>query len=156
MKKKGFLVLLFALVCLLSVGCGKDDEKSSKSSSERTLKCTTNEDSGKMEVSITQNKKSNEFTKGSMSMTMDLSEYGEAAKSMDWESMFCDSMKDEMPSKSCKATVDGNNLSIDIELDMEKYAKKLKEDGDITDVNEKSLDELKESAEKDGATCTLS
>ena len=159
MKKKGFLVLLFALICLVSVGCGKDDDddkKSSKKSNERTLKCTTEEDSGKMIVNISQDKKSYEFTKGSVSMTMDISSYGEAAKGMDWESMFCESFKDEMPSKTCKAAVDGNNLSIDIELDMEKYAKQLKEDGDITDINEKSLDELKESAEKDGATCTLS
>ena len=118
MKKKGFLVLLFALICLVSVGCGKDDDddkKSSKKSNERTLKCTTEEDSGKMIVNITQDKKSYEFTKGSVSMTMDISSYGEAAKGMDWESMFCESFKDEMPSKTCKAAVDGNNLSIDIE-----------------------------------------
>ena len=32
MKKKGFLVLLFALICLVSVGCGKDDDDDKKSS----------------------------------------------------------------------------------------------------------------------------
>jgi len=151
--KKGFLVLLIAVVCLFSVGCGKDDEKSSKSSKNvQTLKCTQDEDGNKMEVSISQNKKTYELTEGKMTMTMDLSDYGEAAASMDWEQYVCT----EESYKDCSAKVDGSTLTVNIELDMTKYAEELKEDGDIKDLNEDTLNELKESAEKDGATCKIS
>lgn len=157
MKKKGFLVLLFALVCLLSVGCGKDDDKkSSKKSGERTLKCTTEEDGQKMVVTISQNKKSYELTSGNVTMTMDLSDYGEAAKGVDWESMFCNSADEEMPHKSCKAEVNDNILNIDLELDMSKYYEKLKEDGEVEELDENTLDEIKKAAEDDDATCSIS
>jgi len=105
-----------------------------------------------MEVSISQNKKTYELTEGKMTMTMDLSDYGEAAASMDWEQYVCT----EESYKDCSAKVDGSTLTVNIELDMTKYAEELKEDGDIKDLNEDTLNELKESAEKDGATCTLS
>ena len=145
LKKRVVLVLLCAFVCLFTVGC-KDKVK--------TLKCTSKEDSGNMVVEIGQNKKTYELTNGSMSMEMDISAYGETAANLDWESMFCG--ENDPIYKECSAKVNDNTLTVKMELNMDEYQKQLKEDGDIKDLDKDTLNELKESAEKDGATCKIS
>ncbi len=148
MKKK-LLFVLVMFVCLILVGCG--DKKDYK-----TLTCSSQEDSGRVEIKINQDKKTYSLTDGSMSMVIDLTGMGTAAKDMDWDAAFCNGSSDEIPTKACKTEVKDNSLTVLYEIDMEKYDDQLKEEAKIEEFNEKSLEDLKTSAEKSGATCTIS
>ena len=110
--KKRILLTLSILVSLVLVGCG--DKKDYK-----TLTCSSQEDSGKVEIKINQDKSSHNLTEGTMSMQIDLTGMGTAAKDMDWDAAFCNGGNDEIPTKSCKTEVKDNSLTILYEIDME-------------------------------------
>ena len=160
MKKKGFLLLLAA--GLLVTGCGKDDEEKKeekKESKVSVLTCTQEEGDEKLEVSIEQDKKTYKFNKATMTMTVDKSLYEDFAKEEDeLKNLICESVKEEGEVvKDCKVSVSGNNITTVIEYDPDSFVKDFLDDNDKeTEFNADTLKTMKESAEKEGASCKLS
>ena len=156
MKKKGFLVLLFALVCLVSVGCGKDKKEDKKADSNvKTLKCTQEEEGQKLEMTIAQDQKSYKLDKANMVMTMPKSMYKEVASSEETlKELICTDENEEY--KDCTVKFVGEDITVTIEYDAEKFGQSLIDQGDIKELDADTLKTLKESAEKDKGTCTIS
>jgi hypothetical protein len=158
LKKKGLLVFLMASVCLVSVGCGKDSEKDSsdkKSKDIKTLSCSQEKDGEKLNVVIEQNKKTYKFEKATMKMTVLKSNYeGFAENDEALKKLICNDEEEEY--KSCEAKFEGDKVIVSIEFDAEKYGNDLVEQKQVSALDEKTFDELKSSAEKDGATCKIS
>ena len=156
MKKKG-LILLFAGVCLLTVGCGKDKEEdeteSKKESNIRTLTCVKEADGEKMTMTIKQDKKTFKFTELSMVMEApetSIKQFG--IKPEEYEEMFC---SDEEYTK-CSVKVKDEKIIIEAAYDPEAYEEELLEDEDNYEkIDGDTLNKLKEETEKEGATCTL-
>ena len=160
MKKKGFLLLLAA--GLLVTGCGKDDEEKKEEKKEAkvsVLTCTQEEGDEKLEVTIEQDKKTYKFNKATMTMTVDKSMYEDFAKEEDaLKSLICDGVKEEGEAvKDCKVSISGNNITTVIEYDPDSFVKDFLDDNDKeTEFNADTLKTMKESAEKEGASCKLS
>lgn len=157
MKKKG-LILLFACVCLLTVGCGKDKDKddakeSKKESAVRTLTCVKEVDGEKLTMTVKQDKKTFKFTELTMVMETpetSLKDYG--ITSDQYEEMFCD---DEEFTR-CSVNVKDGKIIIDAAYDPEDFEEELLEDEDVYEkIDGDTLNTLKEETEKEGATCTL-
>ena len=157
MKKKG-LILLFAGVCLLTVGCGKDDEEKSEkkaSSDVKVLTCTQEEGDQKATITLEQNKKTYEITKAKMSMTVDKSIYdGFVDSDEQLKELVCKDEDEEL--KSCDVKFDGNMMTVNLEYEPKKYGEDLVEDDeDLEKLDADTLTKLKEEAEEEGATCTI-
>ena len=160
MKKKGFLLLLAA--GLLVTGCGKDDEEKEeekKESKVSVLTCTQEEGDEKLEVTIEQDKKTYKFNKATMTMTVDKSMYEDFAKEEDeLKNLICNGVEEEGETvKDCKVSISGNNITTVIEYDPDSFVKDFLDDNDKeTEFNADTLKTMKESAEKEGASCKLS
>lgn len=156
MKKKG-LILLFAGVCLLTVGCGKDKEEekteSKKETTIRTLTCVKEENGEKMTMTIKQDKKTFKFAELTMVMESpeaSLKEFG--IKPEQYEEMFC---TDEEFTE-CSVKVEDEKVILEASYDPEDFEKELLEDEDNYEkIDGDTLSKLKEETEKEGATCTL-
>ena len=151
MKKKGLLVFLLVLVCVLVVGCGKKEENDPNVS---TLKCTQEDGSEKLTMTIKQDKQSFKLVNGTLSMTTDMSGYGDEMDENTLKELICS----EETYKNCSVKKDGSLVTVDVEYDMDKYTKELleDEDSDMSELNADTLKTLKAEAESDGGTCTLS
>ena len=160
MKKKGFLLLLAA--GLLVTGCGKDDEEKKeekKESKVSVLTCTQEAGDEKLEISIEQDKKTYKFNKATMTMTVDKSIYEDFAKEEDaLKNLICESVKEEGEDvKDCKVSISGNNITTVIEYDPDSFVKDFLDDNDKeSEFNADTLKTMKESAEKEGASCKIS
>ncbi len=163
MKKKGLLALLLALVCLLSVACGKDEEKEGKEKKEekvtvKTLECSAKEDDEEMSMTIKQDQKDYKFTEVSMSMTAPKKSYDDLKVSTeDLEKVLCEDDNEEY--KSCKVKVDGDKVVVSMDFDLDKFEKEVveEEDYDVDKIDGNTLSKIKEAVEKqDGYTCKLS
>lgn len=159
MKKKSLLVLLFALVCVLTVGCGKDkDEKESskkESSSVGVLTCSREAGDTKLTTTIKQDKKTYKLTEMTMIMEESTEEFADMNVSeADLEKMICEDENDEY--KSCSVKFEGKKVIANMSFDTEKYEKELiEEEEEIDKLDANTLSKLKVSGEKDGFTCTL-
>ena len=157
--RKYILILLVALLCFVTVGCGSSSSEGGSGSSSKkkgnvsTLTCTIEEeDTGKMEVVISQNKKTYELTEGTMKVSMDVSEYIDDYDytEKDFEEMFCE---DEDVYESCIVKINKGNLTVDMKIDMDAFLEEL-------DADEKpdkdTLNDIKEEMEDGGYTCKIS
>ena len=161
MKKKGLMALLLALVCLLSVACGKDEEskeKKEEKSSIKTLECSAKKDDEEMSMTIKQDQKDYKFTEVSMSMTAPKKSYDDLKVSTeDLEKVLCEDDNEEY--KSCKVKVDGDKVVVSMDFDLDKFEKEVveEEDYDVDKIDGNTLSKIKEAVEKqDGYTCKLS
>ena len=160
MKKKNLLVLLFALVCVLTVGCGKDDgeeKESSKKESSNVAVLTCSREAGdtKLSTTIKQDKKTNKLTEMTMTMEESTEEFADMnASEADLEKMICEDENEEY--KSCSVKFEGKKVIANMSFDMEKYEKEIiEEEEEIDKIDADTLNKLKTSGEKDGFTCTL-
>ena len=154
MKKKGFLALFIAVICLLSVACGKEkkEEKKKEEIGVKTLTCSIDEDDqeAKMVISIDFDKK--EVTKAYLSMIVPKEIYTSFGIADDKiEETLCEEDKDDY--KSCVIDISGNNVKAEIEYDPAKYKEELVEE--YKEINEGILDSLKKQALEEGYTCTI-
>ena len=135
--KKSILFLLLVLLCLVVVGCGKEkeEEKEEKKVSTQTLKCFREEEGTKVTMTVVQDKKSYEFTSVVMDMSSDASMY----KDMEIDN---DKLKDY--------------LTATFEYDLEKFTEQTLKDDNVEKLDENTLSNMKESAEKGGFTCSIS
>ncbi len=155
MKKKELLVLLFALVCLLTVGCGKE-EKKEEIPSPQTLTCVSEEDGNSITISIVQDMKENKFTKVTMNSKIKKSAYKGIAKTdKKLVKKLCVDENEEYV--SCNAKIDGKYALTEIEFKTDKYEKEVIEDKDngLEKIDANTLAKLKEVAEKEGGKCTI-
>jgi len=156
MKKKELLVLLFALVCLLTVGCGKNDKKEEEIPSPQTLTCVNEDDGNKITTTIVQDMKENKFTKVTLSTKIKKSAYKGIAKT-DKKLVKKLCVDEDEEYVSCTAKIDGKYVLTDIEFKTDKYEKDIVEDKDngLEKIDANTLTKLKEVVEKDGSKCTI-
>ena len=160
MKKKGLMALLLALVCLLSVACGKDEEskeKKEEKSSIKTLECSAKEKDAEVTMVIKQDQKTYKFTELTMTMTGPKKAYEDLKVSdADLEKMICEDEDEQY--KSCKVKFEGDKLIATMEFDPDKYEKEVIDDDDydIDKLDENTLKKLKDSAEEEEYTCKIS
>ena len=125
MKKKLILGLLVASAPFMLAGCGdKDEESSSKKASANTknITCTSNEDDMEATVDLEYNTKKEEFTGGSITVKMDLSDYDEdEIEEIEGEAdQFCEIIEDSLEfAENCQTKVTSKEFkaSFDIDLD---------------------------------------
>ena len=160
MKKKGLLFLLAG--ALLVTGCDKKEEEKEEKKEESkvsVLTCTQEAGDEKLEVTIEQDKKTYKFNKATMTMTVDKSIYEDFAKEEDaLKKLICSSVEEEGEAvKDCKVSISGNNVTTVIEYEPDSFVKDFLDDNDKeTEFNADTLKTMKESAEKDGASCKIS
>ena len=158
--KKSILFLLVLLLCLVAVGCGKEEKEADESSKKKevtvnTLKCDlSDEDGNKGLILVEQDKKTFKFTKAVMETTMKKESYSELTTDKDLlKTLLC---SDESY-KSCDVTFDDDEaLTVKMELDIEEYEKEAAEDDEELDEN--SLNKLKEQFEEElhgSVSCTI-
>lgn len=139
--KKGLLFLVTILcLSLVLTGCAK----------KKTLTCTQKEST--MEESMVIVYKGDKIEKGSMSIVMDFTQYKDYIEELKKQD-YCKELKEGGESfskaiKNCEAKWDDAKLNVKLTLD----AKALTEEDDF---KEKTIEEVKKSLEKEGATCTI-
>ena len=180
MKKKGLLIILFAFVCLLVVGCGKEKEselitqdndtiknvesKKKDSNGVSTLSCTFKLDNDTTSIMVIEQKNGAKvFSKVTSVVTKELSKtvYKQVLDSKNnheggWDyekTLFCD--EDDELTKSCDVELGKYYLKWTSELVPAKYANGFEEI--INNDYANALKNIKEhyETEQEG-TCTLS
>ena len=161
MKKKSLLALLLALVCLLSVACGKDEKKEEKKEEEKvttqSLTCDQSEDNQEMSFTMVQDMKTYKLTKATMKTKLLYSSYKGMAKNDDELLKLVCSDEDE-EYNDCKARIEDKYLIAEIDYKPDKFMQSIidNEEEDVDKLDADTLTKLKASAEKDGAKCVIS
>ena len=157
--KKISMLFLSLLVIILITGCGTTEKKEVK---EQTLVCTTTESDEDMDIEqvISMTYKNDKVTQMKMEVNtklnnLDIRENWEAFK----KSMDENNEEFEKDGISLKVVVNDQNYEYNtiLDIDVEKASEEdLKEQGFEGLKDDKStLEESKESAEKDGAVCEI-
>ena len=155
--KKSILFLLLVLLCLVVVGCGKEkeEEKEEKKISTQTLKCFREEEGTKVTMTVVQDKKSYEFTSVVMDMSSDASMYKDMEIDNDrLKELACSDLDEEY--KNCDVKIENDSLTATFEYDLEKFTEQTLKDDNVEKLDENTLSNMKESAEKGGFTCSIS
>ena len=146
---KKYLVL-FIVVLLLVVGCGKDK------SGVKTLTCKMEDDDYKESFTIEQDMKTNKFKKVTMVVSIPKEMYDELELSDDeLKKEICSDAEGEY--NTCDVVIENGILTASYDLKPEEQEKDIleEEEYNIKKIDENTLDILKESAEKDGRICTI-
>lgn len=153
-EKKSILFLLLVLLCLVVVGCGKEKEEEKKDSTQ-TLKCFREEEGTKITMTVVQDKKSYEFTSVVMDMSSDASMYKDMEIDNDrLKELACSDLDEEY--KNCDVKIENDSLTATFEYDLEKFTEQTLKDDNVEKLDENTLSNMKESAEKGGFTCSIS
>ena len=155
MKKKLILSLLIASAPFMLAGCGdKDDDESSSKKTEETKKvdkntknisCVRNEDGTEAKVELEFNTKKNEFTKGTISVKIDLSDYDEdeIKEIKDNEDQFCDLFEDSLEfAEDCSTKITNKELKATFNVSADTLNEEIDEDTDLDDIVEDLEDSL--------------
>ena len=159
MKKKILSVLLIGILLVGLIGCKATEEKEVK---EQTLVCTTTESDEDMDIEqvISMTYKNDKLKQMKMEVNTKLNNpdikenWAEFKKSMDENNE-----EFEKEGISSKVVINDQNYEYNtiLDIDFDKASEEdLKEQGfDELKDEEGTLEESKESAEKDGATCVI-
>ncbi len=159
--KKISILFLSLLIIVLATGCGATEEKE-KEVKEQTLVCTTTESDEDMDIEqvISMTYKNDKLKQMKMEVNTTLNnptireKWEEFKKSMDKNNE-----EFEKEGIISKVVVDDQNYEYNVilDIDFDKASEEdLKEQGfDGLKDEEGTLEESKESAEKDGATCVI-
>ncbi len=137
--KKIYLGLMVCAMPFLLTACGNTQR----------ITCTKEEDGQKATVKLEYNKKKEEFTKGSMVMTVNYKELDDEDEQEMYEEYadeICDMYDDEDLYKSCKATSSKKEFKLELELTADGAQKQYKD---------KDVDEVVENLEDDDYKCTV-
>lgn len=151
MKRKFYYGMTLGFALLALAGCGdKKEKKDDKKSTTQTLECTVNEDGGKAKTQMVYDQSKKEFISVSFEMSLELPE--ESLSIINADSA-CDMFSEEdAGATNCKASLDGNLLTMSYDMDMDK----LEEDEDSGFKRTMTIEEAKKSAEdEEGATCVI-
>ena len=146
--KKGLIYALLLATPFCLTGCGKEESK--KESNVKTLTCTAEVSGMDAKITFKYDEKKEEFNSTSkMQYVMDLSDYDDDLLEQVEETDFCENMDIEYAT-SCNQNLEDKKLTITFEVDTEKL---LEEEYD--DLEEKTLDSLKEKLEEEDMTCSV-
>ena len=132
--KRVAMGLLVAATPLLFAGCG----------AKKTITCETDEDDMKASIKLVFNEKKHEFESGSISVTMDLSDYDddEIDEIKDNADDFCELLEDSIGfAEDCKTKVTSKEFKADFKVDVDTLNDELDEDDELDDL----VEDLEES-----------
>ena len=152
MKKKLLLGLLVASAPFMLAGCGDKEETKEKEEKKdtnlQTVTCEASEDEMTLKIELEFDKKKEEFTSGSISVVMDLSDYDEdeIEEIKDQADDFCDLLEDSIDfAEGCKSKVTSKEFKADFGVavdtinedfadyeDLDEYVEEMEDSMDAT------------------------
>ena len=156
MNKKILLVILIVL-CLTLGACGKKKQEETKKEEEKVktqvIKCTAEENDSSIEIVMEQNMETYQLVKATLK-TVSKVEFGEDVQMTDEQIKEILCKDDKGNYNSCVANVKDGMMSLDLDFNVEKYAKELENAGIKLDKD--TFTNYKKQTEESGYTCTIS